>query len=195
MSWQAPNLARQPFLNTQPLRRVAGALAVAAVALTAWNVDSYVRSGAGATARRAEIDRLTAEAAAARARLATLEDDLARRDLGAENRRAAFLNARIAQRAFGWNALLDRLAEAMPRDVRLRTLTPRPSGGSTDGAEAPVELVIAAEARDDEAMLELVDQLYAHPAFAGPNLQRESRQRGGDIAFNLTVEYRPEARR
>jgi Tfp pilus assembly protein PilN len=195
VSWQAPNLARQPFLNTQPLRRVAGALAVAAVALTAWNVHSYVRSGAGAAARRAEIEQLTAEAAAARARLATLEDDLARRDLGAENRRAEFLNARIAQRAFGWNSLLDRLAEAMPGDVRLRTLTPRPSGGGTDGAEASVELVIAAEARDDEAMLELVDQLYAHPAFAGPNLQRESRQRGGDIAFNLTVEYRPEARR
>jgi Tfp pilus assembly protein PilN len=194
VSWQAPNLARRPFLNTQPLRRVAVALSVAAIGLTAWNVLSYARTGSGAAARRAEISRLAEEASAARARLATLEGDLARWDLAAENQRAAFLNAEIERRAFGWNALFDRLAEAMPRDVRLRTLTPRPMDAGASGV-APVRLAIAAEARDAEAMLELVDRLFAHPAFASPNLERESRQRGGEIAFRSSVEYHPEAPR
>jgi len=199
VSWQAPNLARRPFLNLRPLRRVAAALGVAGLALTAWNVSSYLRSGSDAAARVAEIARLDAEASAARERLATLEADLASRDLAAENRRAAFLNDRIAQRTFGWNRLFDRLAEALPRGVRLRSLTPRFAVVAGDGAGAPdgptgVVLALDAEATDGEAMLEMVDNLFAHPSFAAPNLARESRQRGGNIAFDLTVTYFPQER-
>jgi Tfp pilus assembly protein PilN len=195
MSWQAPDLARRPFVNTRPLRRIAVTLTVAAVGLTAWNALSYARAGAGAAARRAEIERLMAETSEARARLATIEADLSGRDLVAENRRAEFLNARIAERTFGWNALLDRLAEALPRDVRLRSLAPRPLPGAGGGAAGAVELALAAEARDAEAMLELVDRLFAHPAFDSPDLHRESRERGGEVAFRLTVTYRPETER
>lgn len=196
MSWQAPNLARQPFLNLRPLRRVAAALTLAGVALTAWNVVSYLRAGSGAAQRSAELARLTAETAAARARLATIESDLAARDLAAENRRAIFLNDRIAERTFDWNALFDRLAEVLPRGVRLRSLTPRLGAAPADGdaARPVVSLGLDAEAEDGEAMLELVDNLFAHPAFASPNLSRESRQRGGEIAFDLSVDYFPEAR-
>lgn len=199
MSWQAPNLARRPFVNARPLARLAAVLTLAALALSAWNVTSTVRSGSGAAERRGEIDRLSGEAKAARERAATLEADLARWDLAAENRRAEFLNARIVQRTFGWNALLDRLAEAQPRGVRLRTLTPRfagsePHSGQEEASVArAVFLSIAAEAEDDEAMLEFVDALFAHRSFAAPNLARESRGRGGDIAFDLSVDYLPEA--
>ncbi|MCM2268618.1 MAG: hypothetical protein NDJ75_00775 [Thermoanaerobaculia bacterium] len=193
MNWQAPNLARRPFLHLRPLRRVAAALALVAVALTAWNVASYLRVGSGHAARVAELERLAAETAAARDRLATLTADLATRDLAAENRRAAFLNERIAQRTFDWNALFDRLAEVQPGGVRLRSLTPRFAAGATDG-RAAVALTLDAEASDGEAMLELVDNLFAHPSFASPNLSRESRQRGGEVDFDLTVDYFPEAR-
>lgn len=199
MSWQAPNLAQRPFLNLRPLRRVAVALAVVAVALTAWNVRAYLRSGSGAAARAAEIARLDEEARAARERLATLEADLANHNLVGENQRAVFLNERIAQRTFGWNALFDHLAEVLPRGVRLRSLTPRlvagdePPAAAADGLTV-VSLVLDAEATDGESMLELVDNLFAHPAFAEPNLARESRQRGGNISFDLTVTYYPEGR-
>jgi Tfp pilus assembly protein PilN len=196
MSWQAPNLAREPFLNLRPLRRAATALAVAAALLTAWNAVSYLRAGSGAAKRSAELSRLAAETAAARARLATIESDLASRDLPAENRRALFLNERIAQRTFDWNALFDRMAEVLPRGVRLRSLTPRLGAAPADGdaARTVVSLALDAEAEDGEAMLELVDNLFAHPSFASPNLSRESRQRGGEIDFDLTVDYFPETR-
>lgn len=196
MSWQAPNLARQPFLNLRPLRRAAAALTIVGLALTAWNVASYLRAGSGAAQRSAEMARLAAETAAARARLATIESDLAARDLAAENRRALFLNERIAERTFDWNALFDRLAEVLPRGVRLRSLTPRLGAAPADGdaARQKVSLALDAEAEDGEAMLELVDNLFAHSAFASPNLSRESRQRGGEIDFDLSVDYFPEAR-
>jgi len=190
VSWPAPNLAARPFLNRRPLVRVATALGVAAVALTTWNVASYLRAGSGAAARADELARLVAETAASRDRLATLTADLATRDLAAENRRALYLNERIAQRTFDWNALFDRLAEVQPRGVRLRRLTPRFAAGGDDGVV--VSLALDAEAEDGEAMLELVDNLFGHAAFANPNLSRESRQRGGEIAFDLTVDYFPE---
>lgn len=197
MSWSSPNLAQRPFLNLRPARRLGGALAVAALLLTGWNVWSSWRSGAGEAHQRSEIARLTAESAAARARLATLERDLATRDLAAENRRAEFLNARISQRTFGWNLLFDRLGETLPRGVRLRRLSPRlAQAGPGAAVAAPAETVqleLTGEAEDDESLLELVDRLFADPAFDSPDLHRENRDRSGTLQFTLTVSYLPGA--
>jgi len=197
VSWPAPNLARSPCLNRRPLHRVAGALAVLALALTGWNVATYTRAGSGAAAKSDEIARLRQKVAAARERLATIESDLASRDLAAENRRAAFLNDRIEERAFSWNELFDRLAEALPRGVRLRTLSPRVLGsrsgrrGGTASLRTPVRLNIAGEAEDDEALLELVDNLFAHDSFAAPDLQSERRTPSEALSFKLDVVYYP----
>jgi Tfp pilus assembly protein PilN len=195
VSWIGPNLARRPFLNLRPVHRTAAALTVAALLLTAWNVFSFEREGSGAAARAAAIAALERESGAARERLATIEADLARRDLDAENRRAAFLNARIEERTFSWNQLFDRLAEALPPEVRVRSLSPRVAGerrGRTASVRTPVELRIVGEAEDDEALLAFVDRLFAHPSFARPNLQNESRQNVGSLAFTLSVTFYPE---
>jgi len=198
VSWPAPNLARAPFLNRRPLHRVAGTLAALALALTGWNVATYTRAGSGAAAKRGEITRLRQQVDAARSRLATIESDLASRDLAAENRRAAFLNSRIEERAFSWNQLFDRLAEALPRGVRLRNLSPRVLGGQagrrggTASLRTPVRLNITGEAEDDEALLELVDNLFAHPSFAAPDLQSERRTPGDALSFKLDVVYYPQ---
>jgi hypothetical protein len=194
VSWQAPNLARRPFLNLRPVRRVAAVLAVAAVALTSWNVASYVRAGSGAAERAAELARLATETTAARERLATLEADLAGHDLAAENGSRA-LPQRPHRRA---HVRLERPARSArrgaARGVRLRSLAPRftASAAATDRRRV-IALVLDAEASDGESMLELIDNLFAHPSFASPNLSRENRQRGGDITFDLTVDYFPEA--
>lgn len=199
MSWAAPNLARRPFLNLRPARRLGGALAAAALLLTGWNVRSSWRASTGEAHQRAEIERLTGESAAARLRLATLERDLASRDLATENRRAEFLNARIAQRTFGWNLLFERLAEVLPRGVRLRRLSPKLAAENPAAAAAAspgaVLLELAGEAEDDESLLDLVDRLFADPAFDSPDLHRESRARSGTLQFSLTVTYLPEAGR
>jgi len=200
LSWRTPNLASRPFRNLRPVRRLSITLGAAAVALTAWNVVSYVRVGSGSEAKRTEIARLEEETATSRARLTTLEQDLAARHLAAENRRAEYLNRQIAQRTFAWNELFDRLGEVLPDGVRLRSVSPslRESRRPAAEPEAPrraVALSIQAQATDDESMLQFVDRLFAHPAFAGPNLSRESRQRGGNIAFSLTVVFYPESER
>ena len=198
MIWQAPNLAREPFLNQRPLVRATAALAFVALALTAWNVTSYLRAGSGAAHLEAEIEKAARETDAARARLTTIERDLAAHDLAAENRRAAFLNERIEERTFSWNRLFTRLAEAEPRGVRVRSLSP--SFGkdapvlTASGRRAPVALAIQGEAEDGEALLEFIDRLFEHPAFDTPKLSKEAHQAGGGLtSFSLSVTYLPEA--
>jgi Tfp pilus assembly protein PilN len=191
LSWSAPDLATRPFLNLRPARRTGGALAIAALLLLAWNVQSTWRAGTGEASRRAEIARLTAASDAARARIATIERDLATRDLGAENRRAEFLNERIAQRTFGWNLLFDRLGRVLPRGVRLRRLSPKMMTAASAPPGGGVLLDISGEAEDDESMLEFVDKLFDDPAFEAPDLHRESRTPSGALQFSLTVRYLP----
>ena len=54
-----------------------------------------------------------------------------------------------------------------------------------------VQLQIAGQAESDEAILELVDALFGHPAFSGPNLRNEAQERGL-YRFNLAVRYLPD---
>ena len=55
-----------------------------------------------------------------------------------------------------------------------------------------VQLDLQGRARDGEAILALVDALFADPAFADPDLSREARQEG-EVAFSLSVAYLPRA--
>jgi hypothetical protein len=93
------------------------------------------------------------------------------------------------------------LGEVLPRDVRIYRLAPvnilparerRGAVAARPTREAEFTLSIAGAARTDEALLELIDALFAHPAFAAPKLSRESRE-GGEISFDLAVTYDPRA--
>jgi hypothetical protein len=197
-----PNLARRPFANRRPLRRLALLLWALAAATTAWNVQAYLASGAGAAAHAEQLERVRAQSEGARARIETLEGDLARADLAALNLRTEYLNQRIAERAFSWNRLLDHLVEAMPRQVRVSRVAPEGfrddgsvrTGRTPTSAERRTTLRLSGEASDDEALLEFVDRLFAHPAFDSPNLSSEARTRAGNLDFEMTVGYWPAGR-
>lgn len=207
MSFQGPNLAREPFVNLRPIRRAALLLWLVASALAAWNTYAYVRSGAGAAEKAAELEGLNREIVAKRQRLETLDADLRRADLERANLRTLFLNDRIAERAFSWNRLLDRLVETMPRGVRVRRLTPEGFRDVRERrvtrtarevvmpavAERRVLIQVEGEAEDGEALLELIDRMFAHPAFDRPNLAREARAKSGTLEFSLEVGYLPAA--
>lgn len=204
MTWQAPNLASRPFENRRPVRRLGLILGGFALALTAWNAGTWWRTGAGAAERARELERLTSATDAARDRIETLRQDLATIDLERANEEAIFLNERIDERAFSWNRLLDHLVEAMPAGVRLSQLSPQRAPQRTTArttrrrsepvdaaAERDVHLRIRGEAEDGEQLLEFVDRLFAHPAFRNPDLAGENRSASGELAFELSVVYRP----
>lgn len=199
----APNLARRPFVNRRPVARLALLLGIAGVLLFVLNLYLYVDYVRTRSANAAELREIEASIAEESVALEEAEDELARTDLERQNELVRFLNRRIDERTFGWSVLFDRLADLLPNDVRIQTLAPSFSewsatagragaGGADESVSEAVRLSIQGRARRAEAILELVDALFADPAFTDPNLLQESTDRG-ETSFGLTVVYLPAA--
>lgn len=194
-----PNLARRPFVNRRPVSRVALLLFAAAAVLLVVDLWLYLGYARARQASATELRQLEARIEEERAALTAAEAALTRADVEHQNEVVAFMNRRIAERTFGWSVLFDRLAEILPGEVRLLNLTPRFAEAEDGDRSAPaaegtarVELAIQGAARDGEAILELMDALFADPAFEGPNLSQEARNQG-EVSFSMTVAYLPEA--
>jgi Tfp pilus assembly protein PilN len=194
------NLARRPFANLRPLRRLAiglWALGGVAAAAALWLFAAYL---SGSAEKRAELGRLQEVGAAESQKIAGLEGELGRFDLAAQNREVAYINDRISERTFGWSALFDDLADVLPWNVRIESLSPlsitpgkRPVAPPDQQVEKTFLLRFGGTAKDGEALLTFVDRLFAHPAFAEPDLEQERRENGEELRFTLTVTYRPHA--
>ncbi|HXO20732.1 MAG TPA: hypothetical protein VOA87_12515 [Thermoanaerobaculia bacterium] len=201
MSPDALNLSRRPFVNSRPVTRTAIALWLLSILLLAGNAFLFWSYLAGSKEKREEIRQVEAQIRAGREGIARLQAQVAGLDLGRQNEEVAFLNDKIAERTFSWSLLFDRLAEVLPMDVRLNHLTPRGviderlerrrRGVTLKRQSDRVVLTMVGDAKNDEALLQFVDNLFAHPAFAEPDLSRESRELTGLIRFDLQVGYRP----
>lgn len=204
------NLSRRPFINGRPVTRLALFLWLAGLVFLAANVASFWTYFAGTRELREELAQAREKAAAEQKHKSQLESELAGLDLGRQNEQVEFLNAKIAERTFSWSLLFDRLAQVLPRDVRIDRLDPgldektlarqrRNRGGSARrdrqaglGGNEEVELVIRGSARNGEALLDFVNNLFAHPAFEDPDFSRESKEEEeGVVRFDLRVKYLP----
>jgi Tfp pilus assembly protein PilN len=197
------NLAHRPFLNTRPVSRIALALWLLGGLLLLGNVTLFWRYLSGSTEKRADLARMEEQVEHEQQAVSRLEARLAGLDLRQQNEQVEFLNRKIAARTFSWSRLFDRLAEVLPNDVRLILLQPAPIGederaGVRAVRGAPlrsdrVPLIIQGESRKDEALLQFVDNLFAHSAFDNPNLTQESRseETHNRVRFDLLVTYLP----
>ncbi|MDX1644964.1 MAG: hypothetical protein R3244_11465, partial [Thermoanaerobaculia bacterium] len=137
---------------------------------------------------RAELEATVARIGELEEELAEIERDLAAVDLAAMNAEVAVGNERIARRTFGWSRLFEHLGEVLPPNVRFERLSPTISLGPNDARR--VVLRIEGMARRDEALLNLIDNLFRHPRFLDPDPDSEVR-RDGELRFSLAVVYLP----
>lgn len=198
------NLSRRPFLNSRPVVRISLILLVAGLALMLWNFVQFQKYLTESADKRAQITQGEREVARQRQVNGDLERRLAALDLEQMNARVEFLNLMIAERTFSWSLLLDRLADVLPNDVRVVRLSPKKSDSERQAAQSrrrreaaagprKIPLGINVETRSDEAFFQLVDNLFAHPAFANPNFTREEGigEAGELVKFDLSVQYIP----
>ena len=207
------NLARRAFVNTRPVTRVALLLWIVGGLLLLGNVTLFYSYLSGSTEARAELAGKQEAVEQERRKAGQLETRLAGLDLEQQNEQVEYLNRKIAERAFSWSLLFDRLAEVMPDDVRLIQLQPAsiggddrpgartaPSGGAVRGRRPMgtsdrVPLTLQVEAKSDVAVDQLVDNMFAHNAFDDPDYTRETRsdeESDEDVVrFDLTVIYIP----
>lgn len=195
MSRAALDLSSRPFINRRPVFRLSMLLWLAGGLLLAGNVWLYWDFIAGRGNLHAQLRDVNEKIEIEERRISALSNELASFDLAAQNRQVVYLNQRIGQRRFSWSRLFDELSDLLPRDVRLTSLAP--STGEDDRAPGAVSgdrvlLQIDAQARNDQAILDFVDALFADPSFERPNLSQQRQEQGENIAFNLQVYYSPE---
>jgi Tfp pilus assembly protein PilN len=195
------NLARAPFVNSRPVVRAALALWLFGGGLLVANVVLFAGYRSSTAGKQAELELTRERIAAEQKKIGDLAAQLERSRVPQLAQQVQFLNARIAERTFDWGLLFDRLADVLPWNVRIGSLSPvtvqAETRAGSRGAAPPAltperfRLHIAGAAQDDEALLGFVDALFQHASFQGPDLQRESRQ--GELAFDLAVTYLPGA--
>jgi Tfp pilus assembly protein PilN len=198
---ESPNLARRPFVNTRPVVRVAAILWVLGALLLAANVALFQGYLTKSQTTRHQLAGIERDIVREQGASAELQGRLGNLSLGQQNREVTFLNRKIDERTFSWSLLFERMAEVLPDQVRLLRLKPtnvvqrdvglgsRPSFQELN--PQPVTLTLHAEAKNDRALLRFVDNMFAHPAFAEPNLQNEARDDNGLVRFDLVVQYQP----
>jgi len=193
------NLSRRPFTNSRPVTRTAVLLWVLGVLLLLGNVSLFWSYLSGSAEKRAQLARMEAQVARESRQVAQLETRLANSDVEQQNKEVSFLNRKIAERTFSWSLLFDRLSEVLPNGVRLTRLAPNALADAKEREDTVtlrsrdnrVMLTINGEAKSDEALLQLVDHLFAHPAFEEPDLTRESREEDDLVKFDVKALYLP----
>ncbi len=202
MSSRELNLARRPFVNERPVRRISLLMWIAGAGLALANACVYTEYFSAASLERGQESELRQAVELEEERIADLEKALAGLDLEQQNEKAIFFNQLIKQRTFSWSRLFDDLATTLPEGVRLSALAPRFQGAQSSSRRRRAEresdevlLQIRGAARDGQALLELVDALFASAAFRRPDLSQEAVEEGDLSNFDLTVLYIPTADR
>jgi len=195
------NLSRRPFTNSRPVTRAAALLWILGLLLLLGNVSLFWNYLSGSAEKRAQLARMEAQVERESRQVGQLETQLANSDVEQQNQEVRFLNRKIAERTFSWSLLFDRLSEVLPNGVRLTRLAPSSLTGNKEreredttaqrNRDNRVTLTINGEAKSDEALLQFVDHLFAHPAFEEPDLTQESREEEDLVKFDVKALYLP----
>jgi Tfp pilus assembly protein PilN len=182
------NLARRPYRDYKPLYAVVVAMGLLIAFLMLNNVDTYLRYVHETKNTRGEIARIEEETRRER----QLADNANRRitsiDLKTLDNQARFVNTQLAQRAFSWSELLDRLEAVLPADVKLTSITPAflPNGR--------VNLTMQFAAKQSNGMIRTLERLLANRNFHNPFPGTEQTQADGFV-FSITTDYQPSVAR
>ncbi len=182
------NLASKPRSNTRPVWILTGAAVLIGLVLTAVNIRLFLSSNQTLEEQIVRRDMLQMQrdalAGEFSAHSAVLEQ-VPWTSLGA---RVNLVNEVLEEHRFSWSDLLDHLAQVLPWQVRVVSVSP--SLGD-DG----VTLVLEAVSKDREGFLDLLDRMVDDPYFDDPLPSRETWPEGGkssEYLFRMRVIYLPD---
>jgi Tfp pilus assembly protein PilN len=178
------NLASRPFRDYRPVYAAVVLMALLTAFLALNNVDTFLRYRTETKATRANIDKLEQQIADEHRRTDTLAQRLRGVDLKLLASQTEFANAQLAERAFSWSELLDRLEKVLPNDVRLQSVTP-----SVD-KDGLVHLSMTCITKTGEGLTATINRFNGDPHFANPFPFNEA-VNGTEYHFTLGVDYRP----
>lgn len=180
------NLARQPYRDYRPVYAVVVVMSLLIAVLMLNNIDTYYRYKTETKTTRATIARLQTQAEQEKARATAADNQLRSFDLTRLGNETRFINARLAERAFSWSELLDRLEDVLPRDVRIINISPSfmPNGY--------VHLEMSFDSKTNDGMLTTITNLQKNKQFVDPFPHSESQlEKGGGYSFTIGVDFKP----
>lgn len=183
------NLASRPYRDYRPVYAVVVVTSLLIAFLMLNNIDTYYRYVSETRNTRATIAKLDRQADAEHMRASAAEERLRNADVKSLDMETKFINARLAERAFSWSELLERLETVLPDDVRIHGIAP------TFDKTGLVHLELVCDAKTDEGMLNTITRFLKDPHFANPFPHNQSKSETGGIVFSISVDFKPSVAR
>lgn len=182
------NLAAKPYRDYRPYVTVMvlGWLVVAGMALM--NLDTWLSYKHDTRTTSAEIDQLNRQITSEQQRTEAVNQTLLTVNVKQLTSQTKYVNARLAERAFSWSELLDRLERVLPDDVKLESIAP---AFSPDGS---VHLGLQCVGKSTDSMVRTIDRMNRDKSFANAFPGSEE-HRDNMYRFGLRADYRPSVTR
>ena len=179
------NLAARPYRDYRAFNAVVVAFSLL-IAVIAWaDVDTVLRYRQETTTTRTRIAQLQRQTADEQRRADVASQRIRSIDLRRLGSQAEFANARLAERAFSWSELLDRLERVLPDDTRITSIAP------TFDKNGLIHLNLACEGKHGDSLTRTLLRFYGDPQhFASPFPAMEEHTTEL-YRFNIAVTYRP----
>ncbi|HEV8657687.1 MAG TPA: hypothetical protein VGS96_03580 [Thermoanaerobaculia bacterium] len=178
------NLAARPFRNYRPVYAVVVVTSLLIAFLMLNNVDTYYRYVHETRNTRNEIASIENQIRQEHDRADAATKVIHTIDLVALSKESRFVNAQLAERAFSWSELLDRLESVLPSNVRIISVAPSfPDTGL-------VHLSLQCEGKGADSMLSALSRLQRDVHFADPFPTGQD-DTGHGLRFGITVDYKP----
>lgn len=178
------NLAASPYRDYRPLYAVVVVVSILIAFLMLNNIDTYYRYVRETRTTRDEIAKLEAQTRNEEKAAETAAAQTRTVDVTTLGKQTRFINAQLAERAFSWSELLDRLEDVIPRDVRIVSIAP------AFDESGVVRLTMVCEAKNSTSMTDTVDAFNRSPHFANAFPANEDNT-GSVFRYGLSVEYKP----
>jgi Tfp pilus assembly protein PilN len=179
------NLSSRPFRDYRPVYAAVVVMALLTAFLALNNVDTLLKYRSETKTTRADIALLEQQTADEQSKADALTQRLRGVDSKLLASQTEFANAQLAERAFSWSELLDRLERVLPDDVRLQSVNP------TFDKNGLVHLGILCVAKTGSGLSATINHFNGDPHFANAFPSSETVDPAGERRINLTVDYRP----
>lgn len=178
------NLASAPYRDYRPLYAVVVVVSIIVAFLMLNNIDTYYRLVRETRTTREDIAKIEAQIDTEHRRAAAAAGLTKNIDLVTLGKQTKFINAQLAERAFSWSELLDRLEDVMPNEVRIISVAPAFTESGV------VHLSLQCEAKSTNGMIGTISSFQSNAHFANP-FPRSEDNTGSGFRFGLDVDYKP----
>jgi len=179
------NLASRPYRDYRPVYAVVVVSSLLIAFMMLNNIDTYYRYIRDTKAPRARIARIDAQTQPELQTTEMLNQRLRAVNVKQLADQTQFINAQLAERAFSWSELRDRLEHVLPSNVRVEAISP------IFDKTCNVHLNMIAAAKDGNGMIETLDRLNREAQFAHAFPTTEEKMTDGSSKFGVGVDYRP----